>query len=60
MFNTNYVRSLFVNNMRLRIKAYFKRLLSDKFHKLWVNKGNICEIVDNSLVFKFLVIRYLY
>ena len=51
--NSNYFRSLFVNNMKLHIEADFKRLIADKFQKLWVNKGNICQIVNNSLVFRF-------
>ena len=51
--NSNYLRSLFVNNMKLHIKADFKRLLADRFQKLWVNKGAICQIVNNSLVFNF-------
>ena len=45
----NFIKYTFLNLIRVRIKADFKRLSVAKFEELWCYNNRSCRVVDNCL-----------
>ena len=45
----NFVKYTFLNLIKVRIKADFKRLSVAKFKQLWCYNDKLCRVVDNCL-----------
>ena len=48
--NADYIALVFTNNIKLRIKADFRRMEGSKFGKLWCQNKVFCKVENENLV----------